>query len=164
MYWKMNKRPFPVIPRKFRFVAWFAAIIGLLVAVMGFYDFYRDARLVKIGTRVEGAIESFQTEPSTKGREIYKFEVTWRDEAKNIKYRKNFSTSSARWPDGPPKEKVTVIYDLNHPKRSEIGENFQPDSEPIALGTFMGLLGILAVSWLRYSSKKNLEWVENELK
>lgn len=160
----MSNRPFPVIPRKLRIAAWLAAIIGPLVAVMGFYDYYRDARLAQTGTRAEGTIESFKTTPSTRGLEIYKFEVTWRNQETKTKYRKNFSTSSSRWPDGAPKAKITVIYDVNNPQRSEIGDNFRPDSERIALGSIMCALGIIALVWLRYSAKKNLGWVENELK
>lgn len=159
----MDKRPFPIIPRKLRIAAWIAAIVGPLIAVMACYDYYRDWSLLRSGVRAPATINSFRRSPSTKGREIFYFDVSWRDDATNKKYRKNFSTSSARWPHGPPEGNTTVIYFPHAPQRSEIADSFRPDVEPIVLGGFFAIFGAISIVWIRYSSRRNTQWYNSEL-
>jgi hypothetical protein len=160
----MTKRPFPIIPRKLRVAAWIAAIGGPILALMACYEYYRDLSLLQNGVRADATINSFRRESTTKGREVYHFDISWRDDASDKRYRKKFSTPSSRWQNGAPVGSTTVIYFPDAPQRSEIGDSFRPDTEPIILGILFAAAGAISIAWLRYSSRRNIQWLDAVLK
>ncbi len=159
-----NKRPYPVIPRRLRWAGWLAAVFGGVAFVMSSITYWRDEQLLKHGTVVDARIQAFKSIPSTRGLEVYEFDITCQDPASQKKYRKIFSTSSSRWQGKRPQVTTQVIYFPDEPARSEIAQGFAPNKESLNLMLIIFLAGLAFTLWVRHGTRKNLEWFEAEMK
>lgn len=127
--------------RKLRIACWLAALIGPVALVMSIIEYRHEAALIHSGARAEGKINSFHTVTAARGTKVYYFNVTWRNELDGKLYQKDFSTAGALWPDGPPRQTLTVTYDPKRPQDSRVGMKSHPDLEHIAIASIITILG-----------------------
>ncbi len=146
--------------KKLRIAAWLSVFIGPVALVMAIVEYRHEAALIHSGARAEGRINSFRSITAPRGTKIYYFNVTWRNELDGKLYQKDFSTAGALWPDGPPRQTITVTYDPNRPGDSWIGIRSQPDIERIVIASVITALGIVALTAMHFLTKLILRRLE----
>lgn len=137
--------------RKLRIACWLAALIGPAALVMSIVEYRHEAALIHSGARAEGKINSFRSITAARETKVYFFNVTWRNELDGKLYEKDFSTAGALWPDGPPRQTLTVTYDPKRPRDSWVGMRSRPDVEHIVIAsviTVLGAAGLIAMHFL----------------
>jgi hypothetical protein len=113
--------------------------------VMAIVEYRHEAALIHSGARAEGKINSFRSITAARGTKVYFFNITWRNELDGKLYEKDFSTAGALWPDGPPRQTITVTYDPKRPRDSWVGMRSRPDIEHIVIASVITVLGIVAL-------------------
>lgn len=146
--------------KKLRFAAWLAVFIGPVALVTAIVEYRHEAALIHSGARAEGKINSFRSITAARGTKVYFFNVTWRNELDGKLYQKDFSTAGAKWPDGPPRQTITVTYDPNHPGDSWVGIRSRPDLERIVIASVITVLGIVALIAMHFIARHILRRLE----
>ncbi len=136
--------------RKLRIAAWLAVFIGPVALVMAIVEYRHEAALIHSGARAEGKINSFRSITAARGTKVYFFNVTWRNELDGKLYEKDFSTAGALWPDGPPRQTITVTYDPKRPRDSWVGMRSRPDLEHIVIASAITILGVAGLAVMHF--------------
>jgi len=146
--------------KKLRIAAWLAVFIGPVALVMVIVEYRHEAALIHSGARAEGKINSFRSITAARGTKVYYFNVTWRNELDGKLYQKDFSAAGALWPDGPPRQTITVTYDPNRPGDSWVGMRSLPDIEHIVIASVITVLGVVALIAMHFIARYILRRLE----
>jgi hypothetical protein len=136
---------------------WLALAGGVLMTVMGGYEYYRLSSLKSKGEKIPGRLVDSRTLNTGKGRTSYQVTLDYKPPKSETTYRKDFFVPESVYVQASEVGEADVTYLPDDPTVSEAGGEIRVDTEPLAIAG--GLFVAAGALW--YFQRRQLAKVES---
>jgi hypothetical protein len=147
-------RVYPGLNKKLLWLKWLALVSGVLMTCGGAYEYYRANQLREHGVKTEGTLFDSSVLNTGKGRRSYDVIVDYDAKENKQGYRKRFNVSEGVFNEITRTGKTTVTYLPSDPTQSAVGDVIKADTEPLAIGVGLFLVGIAVHFYLRRQASR----------